>query len=392
MERIIIPIAFLSTVLVFWMLPRAWRTAFLTLASTSMLLWLDPAPVAIMVCIAAGTFGYLRLAEGRPAWTTPIAFGLLIAGIASYLVVVKYLPGLDALARGSTAPAPIVPVGLSYLTFRLIHYAIETHAGRLPVHSFVEFMAYVTFVPIFSAGPIERFDRFLAHRVQVCSRNDLRDGLQRIILGMIKAFALPTLILWGTAFDSLEGVADSLLASAGGPAAALVWTALAVTTLSFYLNFAGYSDIAIGSARLLGFGIAENFNRPILSTSIVEFWRRWHITLGEWARTYVFFPASRLVQSATLGALLSFMVIGLWHAGTIHWLAYGLWHGCGVIVANAYTKRGWRLSHNAQLAAGLGWLLTMGFVTLGTAFPVLSGRGSLVDSITLIAAAFGVRL
>ncbi len=205
----------------------------------------------------------------------------------------------------------IVPVGLSYLTFRLIHYAVEAREQHLPDHSFSEFMANVSFLPIFTAGPIERFDRLLANRRHTLSMGDVVEGAHRVIIAMIKAFALPAIIMSAMPFENIAAAADSLVAEPDSVTLAAVWGTLYITTLYYYFNFAGYSDIAVGSARFLGFGIMENFNHPFLSTSISEFWRRWHISLGEWCRSYVFFPISRVLRSATLGSLAAFVAIRL---------------------------------------------------------------------------------
>lgn len=393
MERLIIPFGFVAIATVFWLMPLRWRMSFLAWACAALLLWFAPVPVFIMLLMSASTFVVFNmsvLSKLRSTWPGML---LVIGSICAYLIVVKYLPPLSALFDpGLEAARAAVPLGLSYLTFRLVHYAVEARNGRLPAHAFGEFMAYATFLPIFFAGPIERFDRFLAGRTHSLEATDFWCAADRIMKGLIKAFALPALIMALVPWSTLTGAAQSALAGTGQGGAAQVWLILAVATFAYYLNFAGYSDIAIGAGRLLGFRLSENFGNPFVSTSITQFWSRWHITLGDWCRAYVFFPVARVLKSAALGVLATFAVIGLWHDAGLHWLCFGLWHGVGVLAANRFRQKGWRLAPYPPLEAAAGWFLTTAYVTLASAFTLLSQGHSIWESVRMIGLALGASI
>ncbi len=393
MERLILPISYVAIVLVYWLVPLRWRMRFLTCAFAAVLLTFAPVPVSIMLSMSVATFAVFNATTLAPLRSTWPGMLLVVGSICVYLVVVKYIPALSVLfGSGLEAGRAAVPLGLSYLTFRLVHYAVESRNGRLPAHAFGEFMAYAMFLPIFFAGPIERFDRFFANQKHSLDAADCWGAADRIIKGLIKAFALPALMMVIVPWPTFAEAVQSVLASTGQRSVADVWLILTVATLAYYLNFAGYSDMAIGAGRLLGFRISENFANPFVSTSLTQFWSRWHITLGDWCRAYVFFPVARVLKSAALGVLATFAAIGLWHDADLHWLCFGLWHGVGVLVATRFRQLGWRLAPNPTLEAVAGWFLTTVYVTLASAFTLLSHGHSIWDSVRLIGLALGARI
>jgi alginate O-acetyltransferase complex protein AlgI len=173
----------------------------------------------------------------------------------------------------------------------------------------------------------------------------------------------------------------------------VIWAFLALTLLYVYLDFSAYTDIAIGSSRLFGLRIMENFNLPFLATSLQGFWQRWHMTLANWCRTYIYMPMIGLTRNPYAAVIATFVVMGLWHAASPHWVAWGLWHGlgmAGILVWQRFATRRKIRFFKTRAGAVTGWAMTMAYVTLGGAFTLLHGREPVFQSVRLIAAAFGV--
>ncbi len=210
----------------------------------------------------------------------------------------------------------------------------------------------------------------------------------RICIGLIKVFAITALLssITGHTPTSIARVFDT---ESGFLTMPKIWGALLFCTLYFYLNFSGYCDIAIGASKLLGFTIVENFDSPLLSTNLLLFWQRWHISLGVWCREFVFYPLSRLVKSAALGALLTFVLIGLWHGFGLHWLLFGLWHGIGVVSVVVFQRQGLKFTSKLVLSNFIGWLLTMLYVSAGTLFALMAEYGDLRQTFKILGIAFG---
>jgi alginate O-acetyltransferase complex protein AlgI len=254
-----------------------------------------------------------------------------------------------------------LPLGISFFTFEFIHYAADSYKDRIRQTSLKEYAAFIFFFPSMVAGPIKRFQQFrweLEHarfRVPLFSR-----GVTRILAGLAKKHVL----------------ADSfalLFAPLAGDVGVLTRGQVALGLLSYgmriYLDFSAYSDIAIGSGMLFGIVLPENFLWPYCSGDIAEFWRRWHVSLSQWIRDYIYIPlggSRRGEGRANLNLLVSFGVSGLWHGAGYNFVVWGLWHGVMVII-----HRRWRIfatPRKLRLPAFVGQLLTLAGVMLGWAF------------------------
>ena len=367
-----------ASVAVFWALPPAWRLRFLATVSAAYIA--SFAPLA-----AGGAFAWAALFYLLPAWAQERrlrrwASGLVIA-ILGYLFWHKYLPPL----RNAFEAAPAlrdfaVPLGISYLAVKLVHYAVERSRGKLPAHGFGDFACYILLFPIFTAGPVERFDHFVAAREPKWNPALAAEGLTRIAHGLIKRFLLCEALLSPSL--GLDRGAAGLLARLDQLGPLEVWSFFLLSFLYLYLEFSAYTDIAVGSARLFGLRILENFNWPILATSLADFWRRWHMSLSQWCRDYVYLPMIGWSRNPYVASYASFAVMGLWHAGSLHWLAWGLAHASGLAVYTRWTRlrqqRRWTPARGP--AAGVaGWAGTMAFVTVVSAIPAFDKVGTLHD-------------
>ncbi len=265
--------------------------------------------------------GLLALRHGRAAVLLAAVLNLGLLAACKYLGF--FGQGLALLGVGLSLPDIIAPAGVSFFTFKGISYVVDAARGSAPpARSFGRALLYISFLPEVMSGPLSRYPDFEA---QLSSRRrtaeDTAAGLRRFVLGLSKK-----LLFSGGA----AAVADA--AYSAGPAldARLAWLGAAAYCLQLYFDFSGYSDMAIGLGRALGFRCPENFHRPYAAVSIADFWRRWHISLSLWFRDYLYIPLGgnrrgRLRTAAN--KFLVFALCGLWHGANLTFLLWGAWHG-----------------------------------------------------------------
>ncbi len=359
---------------IFWLLPVRLRDGFLFLVSFGYLATLDAFSAAAVFAWTLLLFFGIRWTARTPL-RDPLLTGLIL-GIVGFLAYFKYLPPLIAqIANETPAAVVLVPLGISYFSFKLIHFAIETRRGRFADVTLSSFLSYMFLFPIFTAGPIQRFDDFTAKREMAWSPQLMAEALTRILYGLIKKFVLAELLLLGFYGSSvISGAELSLQVTSLSTADA--WALLITTYLFIYLDFSAYTDIAIGCSRLFGFRIMENFRFPIIAQNISDFWRRWHISLSAWCQSYIYLPIIGFTRIPYLAALGSFLVIGVWHAATGPRLLWALFHFAGVAVFMTWNRlRGRRKPAVTGARRMAGIVLTQGFVTVSMAFLLAEGAG-----------------
>ena len=388
---------------IYWgLVPARLRPAALAAGSLALLAPFLGADLLVMAALAAFAYAAPRLHDrppaSTPAWVRPLLRATWAGwAVLLYLVWAKYLPALaGAFAPGSGVAQAAVPLGVSYFAFKLLHYAIESGRRTLQAHGPGDFVCWLFLAPTFTAGPIERFDHFLANRQGARLEGRMvGEGLVRIAQGLVKKFVAGALVL--EALDRVAGRqgATGMLAALDAVPPGAVWALLFLSLLYLYLDFSAYSDIAIGSSRLFGLGIMENFNLPFLARNLQEYWQRWHMTLAHWCRSYIYMSMIGLTRNPYAAILATFLTMGAWHAASLHWVAWGLWHGTGVAAlawwGQLARRRRWAFVKAPAWAAG-GWALTLAFVALGGAFTTLHGRAPVWDSVRLIGRAFGINL
>jgi alginate O-acetyltransferase complex protein AlgI len=299
---------------------------------------------------------------------------VLLAALVTCVAVLAYykydrflLGSLGFAAAPATAGATrFVPLGISFFAFEFVHYLTDRRRGEKPVTRLVDFLCFGLFWPTMVAGPIKRYEQFLPALeagVAGASLDDLARGLGRVGIGLAKKWAADNLTGWIAFFETQYATATP----------GLRWVFLVALAARILLDFSGYSDMAIGFARMLGIKVPENFNWPYLARSPSDFWRRWHISLSSWIRDYVYIPlgGNRLGPVRRVANGLAAMALcGLWHGPDWHFVAWGVYHGLG-LAAGATIERGWRryapaTGRAATVALGLaGWAVTMLFVGLG---------------------------
>lgn len=392
---------------IYWLAPGRLRLPLLAVASLGILIRL--APVDMTVMLGIGLFVYASFA-GVPApaeagGPSPKPHPLrhlarigqspwLVVGIFLYLFWYKYLPAIARMSEHGASFAGIAaPIGISYLSFKLAHYAIERRGGTLPPHNIQEFLCWLFLMPTFTSGPIERFEHFLESRAVKFRVDHIVVGVSRIAQGLVKKFILSDGMMWVS--ERITG--GDIVAFAHGhgkmDGAGPVWAYLTLDLLILYLDFSAYSDIAIGASRLFGLRIMENFNYPLQATSLPDFWRRWHMSLTNWCRVYIYMPMVGATRNPYWATIATFVVIGLWHLASLHWVAWGLWHGLGlaaVLVWGRFANRRKIKFFRSKTGKVVGWAATMAYVIWGGGLLAIVHEGSLLDSFALMARALGL--
>jgi len=296
-------------------------------------LWLIVAEILIVLLLVRQS--------RRHVW----AYGLALAITIGALVVFKY-GGLLASTLGMAAanlrlpPVPefprlVLPLAISFFTFEFIHYIVDARAGKLPEHGPSEFFAFVLFFPTMVAGPIKRFQDFKPQiAVAKAGSQDLNDGITRILIGLAKKLCIA---------DTVTPLTLPLLSTTAMRAATKeqLVVALLAFALKIYMDFSGYSDIAIGSARLFGLSVPENFNWPYIRANVAQFWRHWHMSLTSWITDYVYIPLGgnrRGLAIAAANSIIAMAVSGLWHGAQWHFLVWGLYHGVMLATYRVWTQ------------------------------------------------------
>ncbi len=341
---IFLPIVFL----LYWFLfrGRRWQNLLVVIASYVFYGWWDWRFLLLIVFTSFCSYGSGLLLEryvGRRRWQRMVSAGNIVLNL-TILGIFKYynffVENLEALFRTTldyqldwVTMKVILPVGISFYTFQALSYTIDVYQRKLPAtHDIIEFFAYISFFPQLVAGPIERATNLLPqfqHNRQFNYANAV-DGLRQMLWGFLKKLvvadncAMIVNEFWGQ-YQELSGLTLFMLG--------------VVFSLQIYCDFSGYSDIAIGCARLFGFNLMRNFNFPYFSRSIPEFWRRWHISLTTWFRDYIYFPlgGSRCDKLKIIrNVYVVWGISGLWHGANWTFVCWGLFHATLLAVYNIF--------------------------------------------------------
>ena len=308
---------------------------------------------------------------------------ILSAGISLVLILfsIRNYPYINEnMTQGvvSYLRAPIMSVqklGLSYILFRYVHYLVESYRKRIQHPNFLTFINYIFFFPTIIAGPIDTYNNFqywLRRNRNHYTNSLFFAGITRIFLGAVKTiWIVPMIITYAT--DYKELIPEF------APATAILLSLLAYSAY-IYIDFSGYSDIAIGTAYLIGIKTPENFNNPYISASLSEFWKRWHITFSNFLKRYVFKPSIRVYNSiinprhrllvTILCYITTFIICGLWHGDTLNFVYWGLWHGVGLAINKVWmVKVRPRIGFaSSQAYRSISILITFVYVTFGWVF------------------------
>lgn len=299
--------------------------------------WLDPLyfPFVFIYILINFALGNLLTVK-----KSPILFRLVIACNVLILLAFKIIenPKINSVLVNKIPLFPDhTPTGFSFLLFTTLAFLVDSYMGRAKNKiTFWDFSIYQFFFPKIIAGPIIRISQIKENfnfQLDVTSQ-----GFRRFVIGLGKKILIANTL--GTVVDQVFSLDSNIISTK------LAWTAILFYTLQIYYDFSGYTDMAIGLGNVFGLELPENFNFPYISQGIGEFWRRWHITLSNWFRDYLFFPLERKRRgkknwSQHINVLIVFFATGLWHGFSLNFVIWGLIHGVVITFENSNIIGGW---------------------------------------------------
>lgn len=346
----------------YFLLDAKFKNSFLLLASLLFYYWGEPSFLPVMLASILWNYvGGLACGFGRrhgPAMVRPILL-IAVLGNLALLFFFKYFDfAISSLNQAFSMSLPLknlaLPIGISFFTFQGLSYVIDVARGQVaPQKNPLTVGLYISMFPQLIAGPIVRYiDVEKEIRQRTVTVADFYAGMTRFIIGLCKkvlisnSLALPV--------DQIFGLLPSQIGIGSA------WVGAIFYTLQIYFDFSGYSDMAIGLGRMLGFHFLENFDHPYVSKNMTEFWRRWHISLSTWFRDYVYIPlGGNRRGNVYLHLIVVFFLTGLWHGASWNFVVWGLWHGMFLLIERVLRGRG------VQLGNGPVWMaLRRGYTLL----------------------------
>lgn len=344
------------------------RTGWLLVSSLLFYLSWNPVDTWILLAVIGMAWVFAQGIAGLEARWKNVGLAGAVTLLLTPMVYYKYLhfaaENLATLVPALPVPPQRhLPIGISFYSFQAVAYVVDVKRGLAPERNPVRFAAFLLFFPHLVAGPILRASTLLTQLAswRTLSREDVGHALARLVAGLIKKVLIA---------DVLRiGIVDSVFADPSRFTGVEVMIALYAYTLQIYADFSGYTDFAVGSARLFGFQIPENFDRPYQALSVAGYWRRWHTTLSDWVRDYVYYPMGGSRGKGLrpyLNTFLTLLILGVWHGANWTFVVYGLLHGCAVSINRWWRKSGpgGTLPEPRGLGVAWRWFLTFQFVVL----------------------------
>ncbi len=332
--------------LLYWLLPHKFRWAWLLLASYYFYMSWNPRLVFLILGTTLVSYGAgLLISKTQNVKIKKLLLAITVIVCLGILVFFKYFNfliqsaidflNLFSLNINSVSLDIILPIGISFYTFQTLSYVIDVYRGKiLPEKHFGYYALFVSYFPQLVAGPIERPGDLLPqlHAPQKLSSEDISAGLRVLLTGFFRKCVVADFcgICVNSVFSSIDSANSLAVALAG-----------ALFLVQIYCDFAGYSEIAMGAARLMGVKLSKNFDRPFLSVSATEFFRRWHITLGKWFTDYLYIPLGgnrKGLPRKILNTFIVFGLCGLWHGANWTYLFWGLWLATLIGIESACRK------------------------------------------------------
>lgn len=340
---------------VYFAVPPRGRNVVLLAGSLLFYAWGAPDFVLILLASTVANYYLVRAmhqARGKGAKKLFCAAALVLSlGLLAYFKYANFFVDnlnafLSALGLGALPWAKVLlPIGISFFTFQSVTYVVDTYRGvNEPMERLTDYVVYIIMFPQLIAGPIVRYTDIAD---QITARRRLRweeclQGFYRFVIGLSKKVLVADVI--GRTVDVVLG------GDIAGMDMGTAWITIIAYTMQLYFDFSGYSDMAIGLGRIMGFKFPENFDNPYTSASISEFWRRWHITLGAFMRNYLYIPlgGNRKGRGRTYVNLwVVFLLSGLWHGASWNFVLWGAYHGCFLVLERltgiGRQHKGWRV-------------------------------------------------
>ena len=370
-----------AVLIVYFAVPGRFKNFILLLASLFFYAWGEPKYVILMLVSITQGYAFGLLIEkyrGRKAAKLFLSLSVLVSlGLLAYFKYADFFLSSVNAVTGLSLPLLklSLPIGISFYTFQVLSYVIDVYRGTTAAQrNFIDLAAYVSLFPQLIAGPIVRYSDVAAQlQDRTHSVSAAAEGVRRFTVGFAKKVLLAN--QFGALASAYKQTQDASVL--------FVWLYALAFLLQVYFDFSGYSDMAIGLGRILGFRFPENFNYPYISGSITEFWRRWHISLGSWFRDYLYIPlggSRRGKARQLLNILIVWLATGLWHGAAWTFVLWGLWFAVLLLLEKSV------LLPVLEKHRALGHVYTLFFVTLGF---VLFDADSAAQAVSRIGAMFG---
>ena len=321
----------IAVFLIYWGIPHKFRYPFILLANFVFYASFGTRSLSILICVILATY-LIGIALEKESKKSGVV--LCFVALTLPLLIFKYLEfGLriveKALAKVSIPFSDstlklIVPVGISFFTFEAISYVADVYKGKIKAErNLFKLATFITFFPTITSGPIERAGNFLPQfdSEKTFDYDEATYGMRLMLLGFVKKIVMA---------DYLALFVDSVFSRVYFFRGPVFIVAVILYTFEIYLDFSGYTDIARGAAKILGFNISENFKSPYLSGSVKEFWAHWHISLSSWLKDYIYIPLGGNRKGKTrklVNLMVTFLVSGIWHGANFTFIVWGILHG-----------------------------------------------------------------
>ena len=359
------------TVLLYYLIPSLrWKNVLLLICSLVFYAWGEPVYVFLMAASILVNYGFGLLIHGtrrrknlpRTLLILAILFNL---GLLLYFKYFNFL--VDTLNRLFSASFTVkdiaLPIGISFFTFQGLSYVIDVYredpedeSSFIVQRNFIDLALYIAMFPQLIAGPIVRYHDIQPYlRGRTHSAEQFARGIETFVGGLAKKVLIANIL-----GETVERIMVQNVDMIDAP---IAWLGAICYSLQLYFDFSGYSEMAVGMGRMFGFEFQRNFDDPYVSTSITEFWRRWHISLSQWFRDYLYIPMGGSRRgNVYLHLLVVFLATGIWHGAAVGFILWGLWHGLFILIERFGRKHPIRW---LKIPAPIRWLWTMLIVVLG---------------------------
>jgi len=386
-NEIVIISTFLCSILFWFVIPEQFRTKFLFLASACGLTYFQWKFTFFLIIVILFVFYSALFINKKPNIKYLFIVILILTIILLLFKYMKHIHYFIFMEKNEFSMRYVIPLGISYLGFKLIAFIIDVFRDNIKKFSIEELFAFIFFLPIFPAGPIERYQNFAGKRSQVFSFNTYVQGLKRLALGYFKKVFFVNLILYEIVVKKLQ----PMIVNDGIPIDISAWIILCFlfgSLLYAYIDLSAYADIAIGFSLLFGYRICENMNYPLFQKNLSDYWNCWHISLAHWCRNNVYFPVIGKTRNNTLALYCSFIVMGLWHYLCLNWFLWGVWHATGITIYSKWNR--FKRKHKkiksilpGKISFAIGVILTVSYSSLGCSFIMMD---STIQSIRILLA------
>lgn len=336
---------------VYWLLHRSqrWSQWFLVGLSMAALAYLDVHFFGLLLVLLLGFYSLKGVLLSERDAKIRFFYLFLVASLL-FLAIFKYVPEIYYNLFFKMGG---IPLGLSYFFFRFLHVGIEWARGGHEDINLRKYLLFVLFFPTIPAGPIETIDGFYEKRLDRLNGNTFVQASTRILIGYLKKMVLVDFLMAEILFRGGDGIFVHTLFDPKHVSQGNIWLNLPLLLLYSYLDFSAYSDMAIGTGTLFGYRIKENFKWPLFSRNAGEYWKRYHVSLGEWVQRHVYFPVLMTTRITWLAIFLTFLTIGLWHWLDMNWWAWAVHQSVGVVFIMVLDEALYRykLGHNKTLLA-----------------------------------------